>query len=72
MLLSRKNKIGIIIAEPLAQGLLTNKYKPDHIFPKDDIRFHSYDPKLLQMKLERSQQFKFLINNNRTLNLALK
>ena len=68
--LAKKNKIGIIIAEPLAQGLLTNKYKPDHIFPKDDIRFHSYDPKLLQMKLERSQQFKFLINNNRTLNQA--
>ena len=35
-----------------------------------DLRFHTYDPKLLQMKLERSQQFKFLINNNRTLNQA--
>jgi aryl-alcohol dehydrogenase-like predicted oxidoreductase len=66
--LAKKNKIGIIVAEPLAQGLLTNKYKPGHIFPKDDLRFHTYDPKLLQMKLERSQQFKFLINNNRTLN----
>jgi len=68
--LAKKNKIGIIVAEPLAQGLLTNKYKPGHIFPKDDIRLHGYDPKLLQIKLERSQQFKFLINSNRTLNQA--
>lgn len=68
--LAKKNKVGIIVAEPLAQGLLTNKYKPGHIFPKDDIRLRGYDPKLLQMKLERSQQFKFLINNNRTLNQA--
>ena len=68
--LAKKNKIGIIIAEPLAQGLLTNKYKPGHIFPKDDLRFHGYDPKLLQMKLERSQQFKFLHNGNRTASQA--
>jgi len=68
--LAKKNKIGIIIAEPLAQGLLTNKYKPGHIFPKDDLRFHGYDPKLLQMKLERSQQFKFLQNDNRTASQA--
>lgn len=68
--LAKKNKIGIIVAEPLAQGLLTNKYKPGHIFPKDDIRLRGYDPKLLQMKLEHSQQFKFLINGNRTLNQA--
>ena len=68
--LAKKNKIGIIIAEPLAQGLLTNKYKPGHIFPKDDLRFHGYDPKLLQMKLERSQQFKFLQNGNRTASQA--
>lgn len=68
--LAKKNKIGMIVAEPLAQGLLTNKYKPGHIFPKDDIRLRGYDPKLLQMKLEHSQQFKFLINNNRTLNQA--
>ena len=66
--LAKKNKVGIIVAEPLAQGFLTNKYKPGHVFPKDDIRFYGYDPKLLQMKLERSQQFKFLINSNRTLN----
>jgi len=65
--LAKKNKIGIIVAEPLAQGLLTGKYKPGHIFDQNDIRFHSYPSKLLQMKLERSQQFKFLQNSNRTL-----
>jgi len=64
--LAKKNKVGIIIAQPLAQGFLTNKYKPGHIFPKNDIRFYDYEAQLLQMKLERSHQFKFLINSNRT------
>ena len=64
------NKVGIIIAEPLAQGFLTGKYKPGHIFDQNDIRFHTYPAELLQMKLERSQQFKFLENNNRTVSQA--
>lgn len=65
--LAKKNNIGIIIAEPLAQGFLTNKYKPGHIFPHDDVRSHTYPPELLQMKLERSKQFEFLQNDNRSL-----
>ena len=36
------------------------------MFDQNDIRFHTYPAELLQMKLERSQQFKFLENNNRT------
>ena len=65
--MAKKNNIGIIIAEPLAQGFLTNKYKPGHIFPHDDVRSHTYPPELLQMKLERSKQFEFLQNDNRSL-----
>ena len=68
--LAKKNKVGIIIAEPLAQGFLTGKYKPGHVFDQNDIRFHTYPAELLQMKLERSQQFKFLENNNRTASQA--
>ena len=68
--LAKKNNIGIIVAEPLAQGFLTNKYKPGHVFPNDDIRHHAYPNELLQLKLERSKQFEFLQNNNRSLSQA--
>ena len=68
--LAKKNKVGIIVAEPLAQGFLTGKYKPGHVFDQNDIRFHTYPAELLQMKLERSQQFKFLQNDNQTASQA--
>ena len=50
--IAKQEGVGIIIAEPLAQGLLTGKYKPDHIFPHSDIRNHVYDNNLLQKKLK--------------------
>tara|TARA_Y100001936_G_scaffold7864_1_gene6980 strand:- start:71 stop:1033 length:963 start_codon:yes stop_codon:yes gene_type:complete len=68
--LAKKENIGIIIAEPLAQGLLTNKYKKNHIFPKNDLRSNGYSKKLLEKKLKRVEQLKFLIKENRTLNQA--
>ena len=46
--------------------MLTGKYKPDHVFPDLDIRYHSYDKNLLQKKLEKSQEFQFLVNEDRT------
>jgi len=64
--IAKQEGVGIIIAEPLAQGILTGKYEPDHVFPHSDIRNHVYDRNLLQKKLKRSQEFKFLINENRT------
>ena len=33
-----KNGVGIIAREPLASGLLSGKYGPEHEFPKDDHR----------------------------------
>ena len=63
--LAKQEGVGIIIAEPLAQGILTGKYHPDHVFPHSDIRNHVYDSNLLQKKLKRSQEFQFLINENR-------
>ena len=63
--IAKQEGVGIIIAEPLAQGLLTGKYKPDHVFPHSDIRNHVYDSNLLQKKLKKSQEFQFLINENR-------
>ena len=66
--MAKREGVGIIIAEPLAQGMLTGKYKPGHTFPNSDIRRHSYDNNLLQTKLEKSQEFEFLINEHRTPN----
>ena len=68
--LAKKNNIGVIVAEPLAQGLLTNKYKIGHTFPKNDLRSNGYSKQLLEKKLKRVKQFNFLINKNRTLNQA--
>ena len=68
--LAKKNNVGIIVAEPLAQGLLTNKYKIGHIFPKNDIRSSGYSKQLLEKKLKRVKQFNFLIKKDRTLNQA--
>ena len=36
------------------------------MFPNSDLRNHVYDSNLLQKKLKRSQEFQFLINENRT------
>ena len=68
--LAKKNNVGVIVAEPLAQGLLTNKYKIGHTFPKNDLRSNGYSKQLLEKKLKRVKQFNFLINKNRTLNQA--
>tara|TARA_Y100000590_G_scaffold24904_1_gene28358 strand:+ start:412 stop:1368 length:957 start_codon:yes stop_codon:yes gene_type:complete len=66
--LAKKKNIGVIVAEPLAQGLLTKKYKSGHIFPKYDSRSKDYPKKLLEKKLKRVKQFEFLINRERSLN----
>ena len=68
--LAKKYNVGIIVAEPIAQGLLSNKYKLGHIFPDTDLRSNGYTTELLEKKLKRVKQFEFLINENRTLSQA--
>ena len=63
--IAKQEGVGIIVAEPLGQGLLTGKYMPGYVFPDSDLRSHIYDSNLLQKKLKRSQEFQFLINENR-------
>lgn len=36
---AEKQDVGVIAREPLASGLLSGKYPPSHIFPKNDHRF---------------------------------
>ncbi len=68
--LAKKKGVGVIAAEPLSQGFLTGKYAKDHFFPKSDIRSKSYDSNAIKTKIERSEQFKFLTNNSRALNVV--
>jgi aryl-alcohol dehydrogenase-like predicted oxidoreductase len=35
---AEKKNVGLIVREPLASGLLSGKYPPEHEFPKDDHR----------------------------------
>lgn len=68
--LAKKKGVGVIVAEPLSQGFLTGKYTRTHSFPKNDIRSISYDSNALKIKIERSEQFKFLTNASRKLNVV--
>lgn len=36
--LAIKKNIGILVREPLASGLLSGRYQPEHVFPKNDHR----------------------------------
>ena len=36
----QRQGIGVLAHSPLAKGLLTGKYRPDHVFPEDDERSH--------------------------------
>jgi len=64
---AKKNKIGIIIAEPLGQGFLSGKYKENHKFAKNDIRRISYSKKVIKEKIKKANQFKFLTNQHRNI-----
>ena len=65
--LAKKNGVGIIVAEPLAQGLLTGKYNKESSFPKTDVRSR-YSRDVIKTRVEKSQQFQFLANKSRTMN----
>ena len=67
--LAKKNGVGIIVSEPLAQGFLTGKYKTEISFPKTDVRSR-YSADEIKTKIEHSQQFAFLTNESRTMNQA--
>jgi len=65
--LAKKNNIGIIVAEPLAQGFLTGEFQKNHKFAENDIRRISFSDKQIAEKIKRANQFKFLLKPNRNL-----
>ncbi len=64
---AKKNNIGIIISEPLGQGFLSGRYKENHKFAKNDIRRISYPMKIINEKIKKSNQFKFLKTKDRSM-----
>jgi len=69
--IAKKHRVGIIVAEPLEQGLLSGKYSTNHIFPQTDERSR-YPKKIISKKIQFANKFKILTNNRRSLSqLAL-
>ncbi|MBI4278204.1 MAG: aldo/keto reductase [Armatimonadetes bacterium] len=57
---ARERGIGIIVRTPLAFGLLTGKYTPDHVFGHDDFRSH-FPPTWLPDNLKKVEQVRVLV-----------
>ncbi len=61
-----KNNVGIIAREPLANGFLAGKLKPEPIFPEGDIR-HNFPPDYVSQLTLAVERLRFLESNSRTL-----
>ena len=64
---AKKHNIGLIIAEPLAQGFLTGKYQKQTVFPKNDLRIR-FTRDEIKTKVEKANDFQIFVNENRTMN----
>ena len=69
--LAKKFGVGIIAAEPLAQGFLTGKFSHNTVFSKDDVRSRLGKDDIKKM-VNRVNDFQFLLDEHKTMNqLAL-
>ncbi|MEO8033035.1 MAG: aldo/keto reductase, partial [Acidobacteriota bacterium] len=59
--LAKEKGYGIIARVPLASGLLTGKFRPDTVFPRDDIRQNFLTPRRLEEALAKVDQAKSII-----------
>ena len=59
--LAQEKGYGIIARVPLASGLLSGKFRPDTVFPKDDVRQNFLTPKRLEEVLPRVDEAKSII-----------
>ena len=64
---AKKHNIGLIVAEPLAQGFLTGKYQKQTVFPKNDLRTR-FTRDEIKTKVEKANDFQIFVNENRTMN----
>lgn len=59
-----KGKVGIIVREPLACGILTNKYRADHTFAKTDHR-RGWGREKLELDLKKIEKLKTILATER-------
>jgi aryl-alcohol dehydrogenase-like predicted oxidoreductase len=59
--LAKEKGFGIIARVPLASGLLSGKFRPDTVFPADDVRQNFLTPKRLEEVIPRVDEVKSII-----------
>lgn len=59
-----KGRVGIIVREPLACGILTNKYEADHTFSKDDHR-RRWGREKLELDLKKIEKLRTILATER-------
>jgi aryl-alcohol dehydrogenase-like predicted oxidoreductase len=59
--LAEKKQVGILARVPLASGMLTGKFKPDHEFAKDDNRRNYLTRRRLTEALEKVEAFREIV-----------
>jgi aryl-alcohol dehydrogenase-like predicted oxidoreductase len=59
--LAKEKGYGIVVRVPLASGLLSGKFRPDTVFPKDDVRQNFLTPRRLEEVLPRVDEVKSII-----------
>ncbi len=59
--LAKEKGYGVIARVPLASGLLTGKFRPDTVFPRDDVRQNFLTPKRLEEVIPRVDEAKSII-----------
>lgn len=67
--LAQRHNVGVIVREPLANGLLTGKFEGNEEFGEDDIRGH-FPPLYFYERARLAQRFRFLANAERSLTQA--
>ena len=62
--LAEKSQIGFIARVPLASGMLTGKFQPNHQFPDDDNRKNYLTPRRLTEALEKVTHLKQMVQDS--------
>ena len=62
--LAKQKGYGIIARVPLASGLMSGKFRPDSVFPADDVRQSFLTPKRLEEAIQRVDEAKAIIGGS--------
>lgn len=62
--IAEENGIGVIVRMAFDEGVLTGKYKKDHVFPKDDFRRKYFEGDRMERAVARVEKIKKEIANS--------